>query len=78
MKKEKWITKLKPYWKEYREIESEFFKKVSELERKMNEKINPEIDLEFFSVDGNIVGIGAKDFEKRKKFPLIQDSELEQ
>jgi len=44
--------------------------------RKMSKKIGLEIDLEFFYVDGECVGIGAVNWGDRKKFPLIHDSEL--
>ena len=34
------------------------------------------VDLEFFHVDGECVGVGASGIDDRKKFPLIQDSEF--
>src|SRR3989344_4572406 len=51
-------------------------KKQERLQKEMSKKIGLEIDLEFFYVDGECVGIGAVNWGDRKKFPLIHDSEL--
>ncbi|MEK6847572.1 MAG: hypothetical protein AABX50_00410 [Nanoarchaeota archaeon] len=42
----------------------------------MTKKAELGIELEFFKVEGECVGIGASDFADRKRFPLIHDSEL--
>jgi len=65
--------KLKPYWKEFQGLEREFFHKTSALQKKMSKELYLGIDLEFFYVDGECVGIGASDYSDREKFPLIQD-----
>ena len=42
----------------------------------MTKKAGLGIELEFFNVDKECVGIGASNMPDRKKFPLIYDSEL--
>jgi len=42
----------------------------------MSKKIG-KMDLEFFYVDGECVGIGAANWNDRKACPLIQSCELE-
>jgi len=73
----KLINTLKPFWSKYKKLEYGFFKKTRELENEMNKKISLGFNLEFFSCDGEVVGIGAESYEKRANFPLIQDSELD-
>jgi hypothetical protein len=68
--------KLKPYWKEYWKIWGKFSKKSGKLQKKMNQKLKLNPELEFFYVEGECVGIGASNYEARKFFPLIHDSEL--
>lgn len=68
--------KLKPFWERYRELRTSFFDKEEKLEKEMNKKMNLKIALEFFYVDWECVGIGAENFNDRKDFPLIHDSEL--
>ena len=75
--KEKVIKKLKPFWDRYWKKEEKFRNEVSELEKEMTERIGLGIELEFFYVDNECVGIGAYSNEERKKFPLIHDSELD-
>ena len=70
-------VKLKPFWKKYNKLYEEHFKKVRDLEEEMNKKVKPPVKLEFFYVDGECVGIGAENYEKRKVFPLLQDRNLE-
>ncbi len=74
--KEKAISKLRPFWKRYREKENEFMRAIAVLEKEMTEKSGLGVELEFFHVDNECVGIGASQIEDRKKFPLIHDSEL--
>ena len=68
--------KLKPFWERYWKLYSNFLDKKEKLEKEMNKKINLGIELEFFHVDNECVGIGAEHYGDRKKFPLIHDSEL--
>ncbi len=70
------IRKLKPFWNKYLEKESKFRSEIIEIEKEMTKRLNLEIDLEFFHVDNECVGIGASFFKDRDKFPLIHDSEL--
>jgi len=70
--------KLKPFWNKRRKLESNFHKKEDKLQKEMNDKLNLDVELEFFYVDGECVGIGARDYNKRKNFPLVHDSELEE
>lgn len=70
------IEKLKPYWKRLEELELEHSRNVRILENRMNSKIKPKVKLEFFYVDGEIVGIGAENYSDRKNFPLIDESDL--
>jgi len=74
--KEKIIEKLRLFWKKYLEKEEKFRKEIATLEKEMTEKVGLGVDLEFFNVDNECVGIGASGIEDREKFPLIQDSEL--
>lgn len=62
---------LKPFWDEHINARAKYFDKLEKIEKEMNKKLNLNIDLEFFHVDGEIVGIGAQRFENRKFFPLI-------
>ena len=43
--------KLKPYWNDYKKLETDFFHKVNELQKKMNKELKLGIDLEFFYVE---------------------------
>ena len=74
--KEKVIKKLQPFWKKYWEKEEKFRNEVAEIEKEMSKAVGLGVDLEFFNVDGECVGIGASGIEDREKFPLIQDSEF--
>jgi len=74
--KEKVIERLGPFWKKYLEKERKFRKEIAELEKEMTEKLGLGIELEFFHVDNECVGIGASNITDRKKFPLIYDSEF--
>lgn len=68
--------KLKPFWKEYWRIYSKYACGINKLQKKMNQKLKLPIELEFFYVDGECVGIGATEFSDRKVFPLIDSREL--
>lgn len=68
----KLIEKLKPYWKDARKIEGEFYSKIGKLERKMSKDLKIK-DLELFMLDGNLVGIGNYD----RTMKLIHSSQLE-
>ena len=70
------IEKLGPFWKRYWEKEERFRNDVAEIEKQMTEKLGLGIELEFFLVENECVGIGTSDISDRKKFPLIHDSEL--
>jgi len=48
------IEKLKPYWKQFWDLEAEHFRKTKNLERKMNRKLKPRVKLEFFYVEGKL------------------------
>jgi|GEM_PF-2527794 len=74
--KEKLIEKLKLSWEKYWKLQSNFLANTEKLENEMNEKLSLGIELEFFHCDGEVVGIGAKSYSEREKFPLIHDSEL--
>jgi len=73
----KQITKrLKPFWKKYWLASNKFNNEVIVLEKKMNRELSLDTELEFFYVDGECAGIGAKNYSDRESFPLIHDSEL--
>jgi len=74
--KVKVIEKLTPFWKRYWEKEEKFRNEVAELEEEMSKAVSLSVDLEFFHVDGECVGVGASGIDDRKKFPLIRDSEF--
>ena len=48
---------IKAYWKKFEEIESEFYSKLNELESELSRETQIK-NLEFFSCDGEFVGIG--------------------
>ena len=75
-KREHLIEKLKQFWREYSKLRSNFSAGIEKLENEMNRKLSLGIELEFFHCDGKVVGVGAKNYSERKKFPLIHDSEL--
>jgi len=74
--KEKIIERLRPFWKRYWKKEERFRKEVAVLEKEMTEKAGLGIELEFFHVDNECVGIGASEIKDRENFLLIHDSEL--
>ncbi len=51
--------KVKKYWKMLEHIETQFIAQVSILEQQMAKEIGIK-DIEFFFVDGEIVGIGSE------------------
>lgn len=81
MNKKEWIKKLRPYWKEYRKIESEFFKKVDKLEERMRKELNNEnLEFAYAKFGGGIdlyFGIGFERI-KKSKLSLIHDLDLEE
>jgi hypothetical protein len=77
--KRKWLKKLRPFLAS-REIHYGMFKQAEfDIEKKMRKELGEE--LEFFYVDGECVGIGHCDWERRKKdknyFPLFHYEEIE-
>ena len=64
------------FWRKQNELWIKFDKEQERLQREMSKEINLGIDLEFFYVDGQCVGIGAENYSDRKNFPLIHDSYL--
>lgn len=75
MNKKDLIKRLIPFWKEQEKALGSYFKKLEKIEKKIN-KIKLKYPLEFFFVEGNCVGIGARNYEDRKKVSLIHDTEL--
>ena len=69
--------KLGLFWEKRRKFYLDLMKKEEKLQKEMNKKLNLNVEIEFFYVDGECVGIGALDFSKRKIFPLIHDRDLE-
>jgi len=71
MKKSNLVKLLREYWRYFEdEIEEQFYKNIDSLERCV--KLETGIDVEFFFVDGNCVGIGSPD----RKMGLIQRDEF--
>lgn len=70
-----WIVKLEPYWRSYSRIEERFYKYKAVLEEEMSKQMG--VPLEFFSVDGEVAGIGAWNHRDRRNIPLITYAELE-
>jgi hypothetical protein len=66
------IKKFSPYWKECRQITSEYYHKLNILEKKMRKELDNN-QLEFFYCDGELAGIGTID----RKMKLIHDSQLD-
>jgi len=74
---EDWIKQLKPFWKEFRKLQTEFNKTVMSLELKMKNEIG-DSDIEFAFADGECFGIGFGSFnEKNKTIGLFHDTYLE-
>ena len=63
--------KLKEYWKKQDLLFEEYINKIFSLQEKMQKDLKIE-DIEFFWVEGNIVGIGSID----RNYELLQDEEL--
>ena len=87
MKKAELVKKLKPYWKDFWKINSRYWEETRKLEDKMNKELKLGTELEFFHVDGECVGIGASNYDKRggklivkngkiMRMPLIHDTVL--
>ena len=74
--REKIIGKLKFFWKRYWKKKGRFRGSIIDLEKEMTNEAGLGIELEFFYVNSECVGIGASKIEDRKKFSLIHDSEL--
>lgn len=68
----KLLKQLKPFWRELQKIRDEYNIKVVGLEKEMAKKTGIE-NIEFFSCDNDVVGIGNVERTLR----LIQDTELE-
>jgi len=76
---QKWIKRLKKYWKMMEKEYERFLMKEKQIEELMEKETGEQ--LEFFYVDGMAVGIGHKDWGRHnrkhpKYFPLIHDSDL--
>lgn len=70
------IDIIREFCKEYILLKQEYDKNLTEIEKKMSDKAG--IGLEFHVVGGEVIGIGPKSIEDRRKyFPLILLSELE-
>ena len=70
--------KLKPFGKKHRELQLKFSEEIEKLKEEMNNSLDFGINLEFFYVDGECVGVGAENYSDRKNFPLIYDKELDE
>jgi hypothetical protein len=57
---DKWEKKLSKYWAEVERIESQFYGKLYDLEKKMSKDTGIK-DIEFFWCNNSIVGIGNAD-----------------
>ncbi len=68
----KLLKQLKPFWQELQKIRDDYNIKVGGLERAMAKKTSIK-NIEFFSCDNEIVGIGNVERTMR----LIHDTELE-
>jgi hypothetical protein len=84
MKKNEWIKKLKPYWREYLKIEEDFHRRVRKLEDQMvKECKEPNIEFAYNKMCGGIelyFGVGFdRNFKKHElKLPdLIHGGDLE-
>ena len=79
--KKEWIKRLTPYWKEYQKAETEFFKKVNEIETRMRtEQKEPNLEFAYPKMAGGIelyFGIGFQLDGKNRSPNLIHDDELE-
>lgn len=74
MKKSKKLIKtLQPFWKRFKELESQYHTKIAILETEMEDKIKIK-GIEFYFCDGECAGIGTVD----RKLKLIHNQELEE
>jgi len=70
----KQVKQLKPYWEKAMKAKEKHTRNIRKIEREM--KVELAIDLEFFMVDGEIVGIGNSWETNAKKYKLLQVWEL--
>ncbi len=68
----KLLKQLKPFWRKLQKIRDDYNIKAVRLEERMAKKTGIE-NIEFFSCDNDVVGIGNVERTLR----LIQDTELE-
>ena len=68
----KLLKQLRPFWQEFRKIQSSYDIKIAKLEEIMARKTGIK-NIEFFSCDNEVVGIGNAE----RTIPLIHDGELE-
>lgn len=57
---------IKPFVEEVIELRNRHFKEIAEIEKRMQKKIGDK-DIEFFWVDGEIVGVGTPSCPKKMK-----------
>ena len=75
--KKELLLKLKPFWKEFKKLQSKHNKELMKLEAKMKKEIGDE-DIEFAYVEGECFGIGFGQFSpKNETIGVFHDRELE-
>jgi len=73
----KWVAKLVPYWNEHRKLEAAFRLKEVWLEAKILKETGRDLIFFYGDISEGCMGIGADNWNDRKKFPLIHDADLE-
>lgn len=68
----KLFKQLRPFWQEFRKIQGTYDIKIAKLEEKMMKKTGIK-DIEFFSCDNEIAGIGNAE----RTIRLVHRAELE-
>lgn len=66
---------IMPFVKDMIKSQSKYFKEISEIEKRMQKKVGDK-DIEFFWVDGEIVGVGTPSCPEKMKLLHISFDEL--
>lgn len=65
---------IKPFVKEFFELQYDFFKGVADIEKRMQQKVGDK-DIEFFWVDGEMVAVGTPLCPKKMKLLHVSSPE---
>lgn len=72
-----WLKKLKPFWMVRDQAYNKFRKCEYELEKEMKKELGEDLEFFYGDMDMGCCGIGHSNYNKRKKFPLFHNEEIE-